>query len=234
MCSNAKVNRVCLAEMRRNMERRQPVSGEFYRHFKGGLYQIRMLGKNSETRQWMVVYQGMYPPYECWVRDLQEFMEPVDREKYPGCSQEYRFEKVDVEKLQEAISVLEENRENAPGKEEDTSGKDVHDGKAGTGEVSRELFRKAITSGQPQRYLRDTMTDEQVAERGFLELLDAETFREKRQIFIGMRDYLTPLLISNIAVALDIVLEEGDQEAQYESVLRCMQAFEHYEGGRLR
>lgn len=216
------------------MERRQPVGGEFYRHFKGRLYQIRMLGRDSETKQWMVVYQGMYPPYECWVRGLQEFLEPVDREKYPRCPQEYRFEKVDAEKLQDAIAVPEEHRENVHGKEEDTSEKAMQDRKIGMGEVSGELFRKAITSGQPQRYLGDSMTDEQVAERGFLELLDAETFREKRQIFIGLREYLTPLLISNIAAALDIVLDEGDKEEQYESVLHCMEAFEHYEGGRLR
>jgi hypothetical protein len=101
-------------------------------------------------------------------------------------------------------------------------------------EISKEMFLKAIKSGQPERYLRDAMSNDQVAERGFLELLDAETFQEKRQIFMGMRNYLTPLLISNIAVALDIVLEDGNQEEQYESVLHCLEAFEHYEGGRLR
>jgi len=91
-----------------------------------------------------------------------------------------------------------------------------------------------IALAEAEHELGLPVTDEQVAERGFVELLDAETFREKRQIFLGLRNYLTPLLISNIAVAMDIVLEEGDQEEQYESVLRCLNAFEHYEGGRLR
>ncbi len=39
---------------------------------------------------------------------------------------------------------------------------------------------------------------------------------------------------NNIAVALDIVLEDGDEEEQYDSVLHCLQTFEHYETQRLR
>lgn len=224
------------------MERRQPASGEFYRHFKGNLYQVKMLARGSETQEWTVVYQEMYSPFQCWVRGLKEFMEPVDREKYPNCTQEYRFEKVEPGELGEhknrdtvGMTVEAEERRIESGK---SAGKAVAEGNpridSGGEKVSRELFLKAITSGQPERYLRDTMTADQVAERGFLELLDAETFQDRRQIFMGLRNYLTPLLISNIAVALDIVLEEGSQEEQYESVLRCLEAFEHYEGGRLR
>lgn len=233
------------------MERKQPASGEFYRHFKGNLYQIKMLAKDSETQALTVVYQGMYPPFEYWVRGLQEFMEPVDRDKYPDCSQKYRFEKVEMsgymaeKKLeQETVKTgegfLEKKadiheggtEEAAISEKEDSVGRKIDTEVAKS--LSHEMFRKAIISGQPERYLKDVMTDEQVAEQGFLELLDAESFREKRQIFAGLRNYLTPLLLSNIAVALDIVLEEEEEEAQYDSILKCLQAFEHYEGGRLR
>ena len=157
-------------------------------------------------------------------------MEPVDRNSFPDCSQEYCFEKVEQDELEKNLPVhLEKEKEN-----DDKIIESAGEEKRETKRVSEEFFRKALISGQPERYLKDMMTDEQVAERGFVELLDAETFREKRQIFLGLRNYLTPLLISNIAVAMDIVLEEGDQEEQYESVLRCLNAFEHYEGGRLR
>ncbi len=201
------------------MERKRPASGEFYRHFKGNLYQVKTLARDSETRDWCVVYQEMYSPFQCWVRELQEFMEPVDGEKYPGCSQKYRFERVEPEDLavHDGDSVKCDAVEDEQQKE-----------------ISKEVFLKAIKSGQPERYLREFMSNDQVAERGFLELLDADTFVEKRQIFMGLRNYLTPLLISNIAVALDIVLEDGNQEEQFESVLHCLEAFEHYEGGRLR
>ncbi len=212
------------------MERKKPTSGEFYRHFKGNLYQVKMLAKDSETQAWSVVYQEMYPPFQCWVRELHEFMGTVDGEKYPGCCQKYRFERVEPGDL--IVCECDDSDDNAV--EEKRLAGDSCQAKTGKKEVSREVFLKAIKSGQPERYLRDAMTNDQVAERGFLELLDADTFLEKRQIFMGLRNYLTPLLISNIAVALDIVLEDGNQEEQFESILHCLEAFEHYEGGRLR
>lgn len=104
----------------------------------------------------------------------------------------------------------------------------------GAEEVSDEILVKALKSGQPQRYLDQKITEEEIAQRGLLQLLDAEGFREKRQIFIGLKPYLNERMLNNIAVALDIVLEDGDEESQYESIMRCMEAFEHYEGRRLR
>ena len=54
------------------MKKQKPIAGEFYRHFKGGLYQIKMLAKDSDSLKEKVVYQAMYAPFECWVRDLEE------------------------------------------------------------------------------------------------------------------------------------------------------------------
>ena len=34
--------------------------GDFYRHFKGQIYQIRTIATNSEDESLMVVYQAMY------------------------------------------------------------------------------------------------------------------------------------------------------------------------------
>lgn len=64
-----------------------------------------------------------------------------------------------------------------------------------------------------------------------MRLLDAESFREKRQIFMGLKQYVNKHMLNNIAVALDIVLEEGDVDAQYDSIMQCMAAFERFEGG---
>ncbi len=200
------------------MEKQKPIAGEFYRHFKGGLYQVKMLAKDSDSLKEKVVYQAMYAPFECWVRDLEEFTSKVDKEKYPDAGQEFRFEKV---KMEMAVSE----------KEEGDDGKEVrHE----IDEISDEALKKALQSGQPKRYLNEKITEEEIAQRGLLQLLDADGFREKRQIFIGLKSYLNERMLSNIAVALDIVLEDGDLETQYESIMRCMEAFEHYEGRRLR
>lgn len=73
----------------------RPVSGQRYRHFKGNLYQIITLGFHSETNEEMVVYQALYGEFMVYIRPLDSFLEPVDREKYPDSKQKMRFELVD-------------------------------------------------------------------------------------------------------------------------------------------
>lgn len=181
-----------------------------------------MLALDSETLREQVVYQAMYEPYQYFVRDLEEFMGMVDTRKYPEAGEKHRFEKIDFTDGHKAETFTV--GEHPEGREE-TGHK---------GEVSDREFLKALTTGQPERYLGGRLTEHEIAYRGLLQLLDAETFHERRQILVGLRQYIDKRMINNIAAAFDIVLEEGDIEEQYDSVMRCMEAFERYEGGRLR
>lgn len=206
---------------------RKPIIGGIYRHFKGKVYQVKLIAKDSATTEDVVVYQAMYPPYTYWTRPLKEFTEPVDDKKYPKAMQKYRFEQIMADEVSSVVdcqipadTVSSHMKENNTLIESDV--------------IDDQMFIRALTSGRPADYLTGKMSEEEIASRGLLQILDAQTFREKRQLLIGLRPYLNRIMIENIAVALDIVLEDGSEEDQVDSILRCLQTQEHYEGGRLR
>ncbi len=65
-----------------------------YRHFKGGFYFPRKLATDTDTGEMMVVYEDEKTG-TMWVRKKEEFLSPVDTEKYPNANQFYRFEECD-------------------------------------------------------------------------------------------------------------------------------------------
>ena len=49
-----------------------------YRHFKGNLYELLYIAKNSETLEKMVVYRALYGDNEIWVRPIKMWNEEVE------------------------------------------------------------------------------------------------------------------------------------------------------------
>ena len=86
------------------MEYRIPKKGEIYRHFKGNLYEIVIIARDSETLEEKVVYKSVETD-SAYVRSLSMFMEPVNRDKYPNVEQTYRFELVETDIVMEYLDL---------------------------------------------------------------------------------------------------------------------------------
>lgn len=211
------------------MTRNIPAAGEFYRHFKGNIYQVKSIATDSETGKKMVVYQAMYPPFGMWVRSLEMFMSETDHQKYPDCSQQFRFEKVVFDGQE---NVQEAGNENIP---ENVSEKTSEKQSVRVLEnISDEELKKIIINGQIEKSLLGKIPEEEIAQRGFMMILDAESYHERYQLFVGLENYLDERLLSNIAVAFDIVLADGTKKEHYDTILANLQAWDHYEDRRLR
>lgn len=70
------------------------VVGKKYKHFKGHIYEVIALAKDSEDLSLKVVYKNIESD-DVWVRPLSEFISKVDKIKYPDVNQEYRFMPLD-------------------------------------------------------------------------------------------------------------------------------------------
>lgn len=67
------------------------VVGGIYKHFKGHVYKVLCVGKDASNLKEKVVYQNVSND-EIWIREKEEFLSLVDKEKYPEVEQKYRFE----------------------------------------------------------------------------------------------------------------------------------------------
>ena len=78
---------------------REVKKGRVYRHFKGDYYLVEDIARHCETGDMHVVYRMLYEDGGLWIRPLEDFLSEVDHDKYPQCTQKYRFE------LQEIASM---------------------------------------------------------------------------------------------------------------------------------
>lgn len=196
--------------------RNNPKPYEIYRHFKGNLYQILTIAKDSEDGALKVVYQALYGSYEVYVRELSMFMSPVDRVKYPDVMQEYRFELVDMKKVNmdrkepsEVVSAVSSTEKNF--------------------EVT------AVNGAEPEIVTSTAEADaEDVLDPLLLQFLDSDTYEEKLNILNALHPRITQDMLNTIAAALDIEVADGEVEERYEQIKSCLLTFEKYECNRLR
>lgn len=200
-------------------EIRNVVPGEIYRHFKGKMYQIVTVATHSETGEKLVVYQRLYDDFSVYARPYDMFLSEVDKAKYPEVKQKYRFEKVNAESL---ISTDEVQKVPAQTAEE----KHV---------MSDNTYEQTLTMEQPDNDLmEETDEDEGVCNPDLLAFLDADTYEEKRQVLLSAKKRVDDRLIDDIAAAMDVMVEDGDIDTRFRSLLNCIDMMMKYECTRLR
>ena len=77
---------------------------DIVRHFKGNLYRIITIARNTETKELEVIYESLYPSSDdgrrnVWARPYTMFDSKVDSIKYTNVKQEYRMEIVEIQNV---------------------------------------------------------------------------------------------------------------------------------------
>lgn len=186
-----------------------PVAGEFYRHFKGNLYQIVGIAKHSETMEQMVVYQALYGDYGLYTRPLELFLSPVDTKKYPQAQQKYRFEKCVPGTIgADKATIVFENE---------------------TIVVENKAFEEQRIEQPVTEEIEETVREE------ILRFLDAESAAEKLEVLRELRKNMDESLLTTIELSMDLIPDEKEsRERRYELVEQTLEKRIRFEGGRLR
>ena len=191
---------------------RQLVIGGFYRHFKDKLYQVKGTAIHSETKEKMVIYQGLYGSYEMYVRPYDMFLSEVDHIKYPDVVQKYRFELIDIKTGKSLEADYEENNQN----------------------MESEKLEELEESKESEKSEESEELEESEQDSKLIRFLDAYDYKEKLDILTSMRGELNDGLIDIMAEAIEVAVPEGDITDRYNSLRKCLMAHTKYEGLRLR
>lgn len=207
------------------MPQGNPKPGELYLHFKNKMYQIVTVAKHSETGEKLVIYQALYGDFQICARPFEMFISPVDAEKYPQVEQKYRFQLVERKEQKEIASEDSVNQPMGAVQEQETVQK-----------PSEQLKQEEQTeqTEQTERTKQAEQLEQATPEEKMMAFFDADTIEEKYKIALKMSDCITNHMINNMAVVLDIVIEDGSVDKRFEELKNCLRTMQRYETTRLR
>lgn len=103
------------------------------------------------------------------------------------------------------------------------------------------LFMKDTTEEEMEAAVEPAETLETVEhlENGginsvLLDFLDAESYEDKISVLTSKRKYITDGILNDMAISLDITVENGELQGRIDGFLFCLQTLKKFEGSRLR
>ena len=216
-----------------------PKPHEIYKHFKGNLYQIVTIAQHSETGEQLVIYQAMYGEFKIYARPLAMFTSEVDKVKYPEVQQRFRFElqgadadrqtrETDSANGAQTTTAQDAATQTAPSATE----KDAATQTAPTATAQDAAAWATSTTAQPASV--ETQPEEPTLDPLVLEFLDADSYEQKLNILAGLHHRIPDEMITTMAIACDIEVNDGETEERYEELKNCLLTMEKFECNRLR
>ena len=85
-----------------------------------------------------------------------------------------------------------------------------------------------------QKYRFEKVDPPKQANPLLLRFLDAESVRDKLELFQAWEAYADDNLMESIAASLDVALSSGSTQDKYRQILNCLKTMEHFEVDRFR
>lgn len=210
-----------------------PKPHEIYKHFKGNLYQIVTIAQHSETGEQLVIYQAMYGDFKIYARPLAMFTSEVDKVKYPEVQQRFRFELQGADADRQIRETDEVNGGQTTTQAVPTAtAQDAAIWTAQAAAVQDAATVAAQATAQPASV--ETQPEEPELDPWVLEFLDTDSYEQKLNILAGLHHRITDEMITTMAIACDIEVNDGETEERYEELKNCLLTMEKFECNRLR
>lgn len=221
-----------------------PKPHEIYKHFKGNLYQIVTIAQHSETGEQQVIYQAMYGDFKIYARPLAMFTSEVDKVKYPEVQQRFRFELQGADADRQIRETDEVNGGQTTTQAVPTATAQdaaiwtaqaaaVQDAATWTVQATAQPASVETQPVPPAAHI-EVAEEEPELDPLVLEFLDADSYEQKLNILAGLHHRITDEMITTMAIACDIEVNDGETEERYEELKNCLLTMEKFECNRLR
>ena len=211
-----------------------PKPHEIYKHFKGNLYQIVTIAQHSETGEQLVIYQAMYGDFKTYARPLAMFTSEVDKVKYPEVQQRFRFELQGADADRQTRESAAVSGAQTATAQTTTQTVQTATAQGATTVVSQATAQPASVATHPEAAHIEVAEEEPTLDPLVLEFLDADSYEQKLNILAGLHHRITDEMITTMAIACDIEVNDGETEERYEELKNCLLTMEKFECNRLR